>query len=89
VWPGIPLAPWGIERCAAAAQIWRDDRGVGDMEVRFKYGRGGVTLDLPEDRVLAVCRANDLPGVPALPAEIERALRNPIGSPPLESLAGG
>lgn len=59
------------------------------MDVTFKYGDTSMTLDLPEERILAVCRANDLPGVPELPAEIERALRNPIESPPLESLAAG
>ena len=59
------------------------------MEIAFAYGNAHIALDLPDERVLAVCRANGLPGVPDLAAEIERALRNPIESPSLESLAAG
>ena len=59
------------------------------MDVTFKYGDTTITLDLPEKRVLAVCRANDLPGVPDASGEIKRALANPVGSPALESLAAG
>jgi nickel-dependent lactate racemase len=59
------------------------------MKVDFKYGSGRISLDLPAERVLAVCQADDLPGVPNLRAEIEAALANPIGTFPLKSLAAG
>ncbi|MCX6375835.1 MAG: nickel-dependent lactate racemase, partial [Armatimonadetes bacterium] len=59
------------------------------MNVSFKYGSGEVQLDLPEEQVLAVCRVNDLPGVPDIRSEIERALDHPLQSPRLESLAAG
>jgi nickel-dependent lactate racemase len=59
------------------------------MLVTFKYGDGEIALDLPDDRLIAVCRANDLPGVPNLRAEIDRALGNPIEWPALDELARG
>ena len=59
------------------------------MRIDFKYGSGSVTLDLADERVLAVCQADDMPAVPDLRAVIEGALANPIGSFPLKSLAAG
>ena len=59
------------------------------MKVDFKYGSGSIPLDLPGEKVLGVCQADDLPGVTDLKAEIESALANPIGSFPLKSLAAG
>ncbi len=59
------------------------------MEVYFKYGNGRIKLDLPDNQVIAVCNANDFPGVANPLAEIEHALRNPIESPTIEALAIG
>ena len=59
------------------------------MEVGFPYGRGQVVLDLPGDKLVGVYEPREMPGVPNLRAEVERALAMPVNSQPLGDLAQG
>jgi nickel-dependent lactate racemase len=59
------------------------------LEVAFPYGRGQVVLDLPDDKLIGVCEPREIPGVPDLRAEVERALEMPVNSHPLRELAQG
>ena len=57
------------------------------MQITLPYGRGTVSADVPESRLVGVFRSS-LPVAAADPvAEVERALDAPIGSPRLEELA--
>lgn len=61
------------------------------MQLQFPYGKGFLPLDLPDDRLQGVL-ASGLHGyVPAAGQDelVERALANPIGTPPLCELARG
>ena len=53
------------------------------------YGRGHLTGEVPEARLTGVFTPAGLKGVDDETAEIEAALRNPIGAPSLEELARG
>jgi len=59
------------------------------VEVGFPYGRGQVVFDLPDDKLVGVYEPREIPGVPNLRAEVERALENPVDSHPLRDLAQG
>lgn len=54
------------------------------MRVDLKYGRQGLAVDLPDSAEVLSTRF--VPGLADEPGEILEALRNPIASPPLESL---
>ncbi|MEM8782883.1 MAG: nickel-dependent lactate racemase [Planctomycetota bacterium] len=58
---------------------------IDSRKVRLLYGKGSITLSLPDHAVRL-----DTPHIPALPdpqgATLE-ALRNPVGSPPLREIA--
>src|SRR5690349_15879114 len=60
------------------------------MQVTLDYGRTGLDITLPDDRLIApplsIRPADPLPD-PA--AAIEDAIRNPIGSKPLAEIARG
>ncbi len=59
------------------------------MTVRLRYGRSGLEVQLPDERVAAVLHMN--PAVPlANPSDsVLQALRQPLGAPPLRALARG
>ncbi len=52
------------------------------MRVRLAYGRDGLEVDLPDERVTVVAPRHASP-LPDEPAAIRAALRAPLGSPPL------
>lgn len=52
------------------------------MKVELAYGRGALSVDLPDERATAV-GAVRMPGLPDAEGAIAAALRNPIGAPPL------
>jgi lactate racemase len=59
------------------------------MRITLDYGRTGLDVDLPDDRVvgpLAIRPANPLPDPQAA---VAKALAHPIGSPPLRDVARG
>ena len=57
------------------------------MRVRLAYGRSGLDVELPEDRVVVI-EPRFTPGVIDEPAHIRAALRQPIGAQPLRDLVG-
>ena len=59
------------------------------MEVTLNYGRTGLKVQLPADRVAGVARLRRLPPVPDPGAAVADALRRPIGvgTPPLAEIA--
>ena len=57
------------------------------MNVQLAYGRGRLSVDFPDDRT-TVLEPAYIAGLPDEAAAIRRALRAPLGSPPLASLVG-
>ncbi|MDI9549277.1 MAG: nickel-dependent lactate racemase [Chloroflexota bacterium] len=51
------------------------------MKVRLAYGKTGLAVDLPDD--VTVIRSQQLPGLADEAEALRKALRQPIGSPPL------
>src|SRR5947199_3621240 len=52
------------------------------MKVDLAYGRGQLSVDLPDDRV-TVIRPSNHPGLPDEKTAVVAALQNPIGARPL------
>jgi nickel-dependent lactate racemase len=57
------------------------------MHIDLAYGRGSLTIEVPDDRT-TVIEPSHLPGLPDVRAALVSALRNPIGTPPLRRLVG-
>ena len=55
------------------------------MNVRLAYGRGGLSVDFPDDRT-TVIEPTYVPGLPDQAGAILTAIRNPIGTDPLRQL---
>src|ERR1700730_9632069 len=59
------------------------------MRIHLDYGRTGLDVDLPDDRVIGPLAIRPAPPVGAPEAAIARALAGPIGSRPLAEIARG
>jgi nickel-dependent lactate racemase len=59
------------------------------MHVELEYGRRGLTVDLPDDRVRGVLRLRPASPLPDESGAVRAALRDPLGSPALRTLAAG
>jgi nickel-dependent lactate racemase len=59
------------------------------MRVRLEYGRTGLQVDLPDDRVVRELAYKDARPVSDPRAAIAAALAQPLGTPPLVELARG
>lgn len=59
------------------------------MRVTLDYGRSGLEVELPDDRVVGPLAINPAPPLPDPEKAIAQALAKPIGSPPLAELARG
>lgn len=59
------------------------------MRVRLDYGRTGLEVELPEDRVVGPLTIQPAPPVENVEARVRELLANPIGTPPLATLAQG
>lgn len=59
------------------------------MEVTLNYGRTGLKVRVPDDRLAGVLRLRPLPPLPDPAEAVEDALRSPLGTPPLEEIARG
>lgn len=51
------------------------------MKLEFGFGAGVQTAEVPEQNLLAVLHANEVPRGLTGEAEVRRALAEPIGSP--------
>ena len=58
-------------------------------DIAIAYGRGFISLDLPDGAEPTVIRKAVLPKLPDGDAAIRHALDNPMGAPPLSQLARG
>lgn len=58
------------------------------MRVRLAYGRKGLWIELPDGAPVTVIEPGPAPGLPDERAALLEALRAPIGTPPLQDLAG-
>lgn len=59
------------------------------MRVQLEYGKTGLEIELPDERVVAVLETRDAPPLDDPAAAIRAALLTPTGTPPLAELARG
>jgi nickel-dependent lactate racemase len=59
------------------------------MRVRMEYGRTGLEVELPDDRVVRKLAYKDAPPLADPAAEVRRLLAEPTGTPALAKLARG
>jgi nickel-dependent lactate racemase len=59
------------------------------MRVRLDYGKTGLDVDLPEERLIGVLGLTPANAIVDPVEAVEAALRDPIGTPPLDTLARG
>jgi nickel-dependent lactate racemase len=59
------------------------------MLIVLPYGKETVSAIIPPRNLIGVYSPKDIPAVESVPREIERALRNPLGSLPLHQAASG
>ncbi len=59
------------------------------MRITLDYGRTGLCVELPDDRVVGPLAIRDVPPLPNPEAAVARAIADPIGTPPLAELARG
>ena len=59
------------------------------MRVDVSYGRGNLSVDLPEDLEVTLIRKPDMPILADPQGAVEAALANPVGAPPLREQARG
>jgi nickel-dependent lactate racemase len=59
------------------------------MRVRLDYGKTGLDVELPDDRVVGPLAIQPTTPIADPSAEVRRLIENPIGSPPLSEVAKG
>jgi nickel-dependent lactate racemase len=59
------------------------------MRIHLDYGRTGLDVDLPDDRVVGPLAIRPAPPLPDPEAAVAGALEQPVGTPPLAPLARG
>lgn len=59
------------------------------MRVKLDYGKIGLEVELPDDRVVGPLTIQPTTPIADPSAEVRRLLENPIGSPPLREVARG
>lgn len=59
------------------------------MKITLDYGRTGLEVDLPDDRIIGPLTIREAPPLPDAAAALAAALASPIGTPPLAELARG
>lgn len=59
------------------------------MRIQLDYGRNGLEVDLPDERIVGPLAIRDAEPIPNPEQAIEQAILNPIGSPALAELAKG
>ena len=59
------------------------------MEIPLAYGRNGLLAVLPDRNIKKILTLKGIPGIEDPVDAVFRALKDPVGSPPLESLARG
>ena len=59
------------------------------MKVTLDYGRTGLTVELPAERVVGPLAIRDVPALGDPESAVADALERPIGTPPLREVAKG
>jgi nickel-dependent lactate racemase len=59
------------------------------LKVTLDYGRTGLTVELPPDRVIGPLAIRDVPPLPDPERAVAAALESPIGTPALRTIAQG
>ena len=59
------------------------------MRVRLEYGRTGMEVDLPDERVVRTLAYKNAPPLADPEGELRRLLAAPCGTPPLAEIAKG
>src|SRR5262245_44456929 len=59
------------------------------MRFKLEYGRTGLEVDLPAERIVRTLKYKDAPPLPDAAGELAKMLARPIGSPPLAEIARG
>ena len=59
------------------------------MRFKFEYGRTGLEVDLPAERIVRTLKYKDAPPLPDPVGSLAEMLASPIGSPPLAEVARG
>ena len=59
------------------------------MRVQLDYGKTGLDVELPDDRVAGLLQTQDAERLADPPAAIRAAIADPIGTRPLSELAHG
>jgi nickel-dependent lactate racemase len=59
------------------------------MEVALRYGRGHLTVRVPDERLAGVLRMRPVAPIADPETAVRDALRSPLGSPPLREIARG
>jgi lactate racemase len=62
---------------------------MNTMKVTLDYGRTGLTVELPAERVVGPLAIRDVPALADPEAAVAEALARPIGTPPLREVARG
>src|SRR5262245_59224033 len=60
-----------------------------NLDVTLDYGRTGLRVSLPADRVIGPLEIRPVPPLAGPDSDVEADLRSPIASPPLADLAKG
>ena len=59
------------------------------MRLKLEYGRTGLEVDLPAERIVRTLKYKDAPPLPDPVGSLAEMLARPIGSPPLAEIARG
>lgn len=59
------------------------------MRFKLEYGRTGLEVDLPAERIVRTLKYKDAPPLPDPAGSLDQMLAAPIGSPPLAEIARG
>jgi nickel-dependent lactate racemase len=75
--------------CQLFFGVYRRPFAVAPMRVKLDYGRTGLEVDLPGDRLVGPLEIRPAPPLADPDAELAKALARPIGTPPLAEIARG
>ncbi|MDW7682006.1 MAG: lactate racemase domain-containing protein, partial [bacterium] len=59
------------------------------MKIKLDYGMSGIWVDIPKNNLVKVLKMKSSAPLQNPEEQISRALKTPIGSPPLEQIASG
>lgn len=57
------------------------------MKVKLNYGSGNVEFVIPDNNVASILRSRDLPPLGNVDEAVVKAIREPVGAPPLKDVA--